>query len=156
MKVLLLITLTLSTHLAASEGDYKKSRESCRTCRKLSDLVSKFGSESSNTQKVHLALDIAKEMKSIQLKNKSEEEKRREIYFAINSAIEILPTGYDFDYETVICLIDLRAQNPRTFDYVFWRFPRNQQEQIVQLMTMHKKDRNRPKAEIPVVKVIES
>lgn len=151
---LLLASLVISlTAHSAGEEDYKKLSAGCRSCNDIENLVVKHNTELSPDQRLDYALKIAKVIEKISVKGKKEIEQKRETYFAINGTIQVLDD--DFDSETVVRLLDLRTQIPKSFDYVLWRFPLVHQQRIIERMQAFKEDKIRPKAQIPEAKVIE-
>lgn len=138
----------------AEMPSYKRMDSSCKSCSEIENLIEKHNSELSPDKRLDLALKMAEVIKRTGVKNKPETAQKREIYFAITGAIQVL--NDDFDSETVVRLMDLRAQAPKSFDYVFWRFPLVHQQRIAERMKAFKDDKIRPKAKIPEVKVIES
>jgi hypothetical protein len=136
----------------AAGGNYKVSG-SCQSCAKIDGLAGKHNSELSPDKRVDIALELASQVREISLKGKPELEQRREVYFAINGTIQVLPD--DHDSSTVVYLMDLRSQSPKQFDYVFWRFPISEQQKVHERMKAAKADNIRPKAQIPTPKAIE-
>lgn len=156
MKKAFIVTLVLGVSIAAraaGEDDYKKLSEACRSCNDIENLVVKHNTELSPDQRLDYALKIAKVIEKISVKSKKEIEQKRETYFAINGTVQVLDD--DFDSETVVRLLDLRTQIPKSFDYVLWRFPLVHQQRIIERMKAFKDDKIRPKAQIPEAKVIE-
>jgi hypothetical protein len=148
----LLFVISLSAY-AAGEDDYKKLSEACRSCNEIENLVVKHNTELSQDRRLEYALKIAKVIEKIAVKGKKEIEQRRETYFAINGTVQVLDD--DFDSETVVRLLDLRTQIPKSFDHVLHRFPLVHQQRIIERMQAFKEDKIRPKAQIPETKVIE-
>lgn len=142
--------LILESGVSQAEADYKTLTPSCKSCKEVDNLVNKFKDESSADTKLDLALEIAKTIKKINVKGKTKDEQAREIYFAINASVEVLE--HDFDSETVIGLVGLRAQAPDRFDFVFWGFPLADQKQIVERMKAAKDDKLIKNAAIPIPK----
>jgi hypothetical protein len=135
---------------ADGSSSYKVLDQSCQSCVKIDSLLGKHNTELSGDKRLDLALAVSSEIRKIKLAGKPEKEQRREIYFAINGAVQVMPD--DFDSDTVVKLMDLRAQSPKQFDYVFWRFNVGEQQKIVERMKVAKEDKIRSKAQIPVVK----
>jgi hypothetical protein len=152
MKWILPFFLAAAAH--AGDQDYKKLTTDCRSCNEIESLTVKHNTELSPSNRLDLALKVAKVIQKISVKNKAETARRREIYFAVNGSIQVMDD--DFDSETVVRLMDLRAQAPKSFDYVLWRFPLVHQQRIIERMRAFKEDKVRPKAQIPEAKVIES
>jgi hypothetical protein len=150
--IVALFAASLIAH-AAGEDDYKKLSQACRSCNDIENLVVKHNTELSPDQRLDYALKIAKIIEKISVKSKNEIEQKRETYFAINGTVQVLDD--DFDSETVVRLLDLRTQIPKSFDYVLWRFPLVHQQRIIERMKAFKEDKIRPKAQIPEAKVIE-
>lgn len=147
--------LFLATHLLADTTgpNYKTLNSACSTCTQIDGILNKHNAELSADERVDLALNVAKVIRGMSLKSKPELDQKREIYFAINGSLQVLED--DFDSETVVRLIDLRAQAPKNFDFVFWRFPVAEQKKIAERMQAAKADNLRPKAQIPAVKSVE-
>jgi hypothetical protein len=134
-------------------ADYQRLENSCDACVKIDKLLAKHSQELSPSARADLALKVAAVIKDIHLKGKELGDQRRAIYFAVNGSVEVLRD--DFDSETVVRLIDLRAQAPAVFDYVLWRFPLVTQKRIVERMQAAKTDKIRPKAKIPIAKEVD-
>ncbi len=84
------------------------------------------------------------------MKAKNELTQKNEIYFALSAAIKILT--YAHDSQSVSALIDLRVQAEKPFDFVFHRFPKSEQNRIVERMKALKESQVRENFTIPSVK----
>jgi hypothetical protein len=153
LKPILLMALLLAMDTHAEGANYKSLKPSCRSCTQLDDIITKHNTELSPDERLDMALDVATVIEKISIKSKNQIDQKREIYFAINSTLQVLPD--DFDSATVVWLMDLRTQAPKQFDYVFWRFPIGEQKQIVERMKAAKADKIRSKAQIPEAKSVE-
>lgn len=133
------LALSFATALfAADDEDYKRPSPNCKSCTEIEALLEKHNTELSNDKKLEYALKVAAVIEKISLKGKNKTDQRREIYHAINGTVQVLDD--DFDSETAINLVGLRAQAPKEFDYVFWRIPIGQQNSIVERMKAAKED----------------
>jgi hypothetical protein len=148
--------LILSPLLAwgAATSDYQRLDPSCTSCTAIDKLLSQHSVSLSPDKQLALALQIAKVIEHTHLKGKALVDQYRAIYFSLKGTIEVLDD--DFDSETVVRLIDLRAQAPAAFDYVFWRFQLGNQKRIIERMQAAKSDGIRPKATIPPAHFIDS
>jgi len=155
MRIMHLVSalLIFSPAVQAQIEDYKRLNSSCRSCNEIENLIIEHDKELSPDKRLEQALKLAGVIKKISVKNKKPTEQKREMHFAINGALQVLDD--DFDSETVVALMDLRPQAPRSFDYVLWRFPLVHQQRIIERMKAFKEDKIRPKAQIPEAKVIE-
>ncbi len=159
MKVELITTVFLTAFSAAALAgsqaqDYRKLSPACQSCNQIDALATKHNTEQSPDSRLKYALEIAKLIEKISIKQKPEIEQRREIYYAITGALQVLDD--DFDSETCVQLLDLRGQAPKAFDHVLWRFPLVSQQKIIERMRSFKEDNIRPKAQIPEAKFIEN
>ena len=133
-------------------ADYKRYNPNCKTCVEIEKLLSVFDSQQDDRAQIDTTLKIAQVIEKASIKDKSVENKRREIYFAIKATNTVLQV--DFDSATVAGLMDLREQAPSDFDYVFWRFPFADQKEITHRMDGMKKSGIRPKATVPEAKAV--
>lgn len=149
----LLPALLLYSFSVFADGNYKKLSDACKSCNVLEDIVVKHNTATNPDDRLDLAMKTADTIKKISLKNKSQLEKRREIYYAINASLSVLKD--DFESVTVYQLHGLRKQSPKDFDHVFHRFPTFQQADIANRMKSYKENKILPNAQIPEVKQIE-
>lgn len=152
-EFLCVVLVTVSSFCWALSEEYRKLSPNCRSCNEIENLIVQHNGETSPDKRLEIALKVAKIIQKIGLKGKSATDQRREIYFSIKGAQQVLED--DFDSETCLRLLDLRTVSPQNFDYVFWRFPESQQKQILARMTAFKEDKIRPKAQLPLVKEVE-
>jgi hypothetical protein len=147
------VTLTVSVAWAAATAEYKRLSPSCKTCGEIEQVTKQHNTETSADKRLQLALKLAKIIQGIDLKGKSETEQKRELYFAMNASLQVLPD--DFDSETVVRLLDLRQRSPKIFDEVLWRFPLGEQQKLVMRMRAFIEDKVRPNAKLPTPKEVE-
>ena len=147
LAILLSLSLNQISAEAESISSFKKS-DDCEICKELDMLVGQFSTQTKSDDKLQTALKIASSIGKISLKAKPELQKRQ-IYYAINATVEVLPV--DFDSESVVRLMDLRSKAPKTFDTIFHHFPEKNQKEIFDRMKALKEDRIRPKATLPRV-----
>jgi hypothetical protein len=149
----LALSVMLSAAAAQSTPSYQKLADACKVCKIIDRTVTRHSETTSSGDRAQLTVALYKEIEGIKLKGKSDEEQKREIYFAINGSLELLDD--DFDSSTPIALLDVRAQAPKNFDFVFWRFPVKAQKQLFDRMKAAKDDKIRPKAALPTVKEVD-
>jgi len=147
---ILAVLLPLSAH--AGPPDYTKITPTCKDCTLINNVLNKF-SLADPDGKRDLALKAAELIHHVTLKDKSTEDQRREIYFSLKACVEVFDD--DFDSETVVGLMELRAAAPKDFDYVFQRFPLKNQNAIVERMKGFKEDGIGPKVALPAPKAID-
>jgi hypothetical protein len=150
---LTLLALSFATAIAQRTPEYQRLKNNCRSCTELEKITVAHSKELSSDARLKLALQMAKVIEGIVLKGEPKTEQMREIYFSINSSLQVLRD--DFDSETVVRLMDLRAVEPKVFDEVFWRFDISQQKRLIERMAALKDDKIRPKAVIPKAKTVE-
>jgi hypothetical protein len=154
LAAIFLITFALKALAAATSTEsYKRSVPECHTCEELNDLLSKYASTLSPSDRIDIALHVAKTIEKITLKEKNTDQRRRELHFAINASLEVLTD--DFNSETAVQLLDKRQDAPAEFDYVFWRFQLPQQKRLLARMKSFVDDKIRPKAKLPEPKEVE-
>ena len=148
-----LILLLAAATTSATTGDYQRLTPDCPSCAELDQLLQRHSAELSPDRRLKLALSVAKVIARARLNGKTTVDQKRQIFFAINAALQVQPD--DFDSETAVRLLDLRAQSPANFDQVLWRFTRGQQQSLIERMRAFKDDKLRPNAVIPVIKELE-
>jgi hypothetical protein len=153
-NLFLAFIIALPLTALASSPEYTRLVPTCKDCVAIDSLLSKFSLTQDPTDRLNLALKAADLIHHISLKDKSTDDQYRLIYFSLKASVEVFDD--DFDSAAELSLMDLRQASPKNFDYVFQRFPIDNQKTIVERMKNLKEDGIGPKIDLPTPKAVDS